>query len=179
VLNGVPTAKKYYGGYETRLFKRAGEFIDANDRAKALSNLYRLFVLNCAIRNGDAHLKNFGITYSDVQGGASLAPIYDLITTTACIHSDVMALSLEGSKKWPDNRRLIKQGQNPRGSRDYLHQEDFWRDGGRDRGRLQRGRRYFNEKSKYPDIGDKILSAWSAGVNDSLGLGGAGMKLAS
>jgi len=34
----------------------------------ALERLFRLFVLNCALRNGDAHLKNFGIIYDDVVG---------------------------------------------------------------------------------------------------------------
>ena len=111
VLNGLPASRKYDGGYETKLFGRTRQFIRAMDRAEALTDLFRLFVLNCAIRNGDAHLKNFGIIYSDVEGVAQLAPVYDLITTTAYIPADVMALTLEGSKKWPDRRALIRLGQ--------------------------------------------------------------------
>lgn len=30
------------------------------------------------LRNGDAHLKNFGVVYDDVLGEARLAPVYDL-----------------------------------------------------------------------------------------------------
>jgi serine/threonine-protein kinase HipA len=173
VLNGLPTASKYDGGYETRLFKRAGEFIRTPERPKALSDLFRLFVLNCAIRNGDAHLKNFGITYADVQGGAHLAPVYDLITTTAYISGDVMALSLEGSKKWPNSRTLIKLGQTRADlglgmiKRTFEEAADAIAVVSKD---LEK---HFKNESKHPEIGERILSAWRAGVLGSLGLGGS------
>jgi serine/threonine-protein kinase HipA len=67
VLNGLPATEKYKGGYEMRLFKRAREFVDIRELKRALEDLFKLFVLNCAIRNGDAHLKNFGIVYTDVN----------------------------------------------------------------------------------------------------------------
>jgi serine/threonine-protein kinase HipA len=172
VLNGLPTANKYDGGYETRLFKRTREFIPAADRGQALTDLFRLFVLNCAIRNGDAHLKNFGIIYSDVQGAAQLAPIYDLITTTAYIPADVMALTLEGSQNWPDRRRLIKLGQTRADlgaafiSRIFEETADAISDVSSE------VETYFKEKSKHPGIGELMLSAWRSGVQESLGLGG-------
>jgi serine/threonine-protein kinase HipA len=173
VLNGLPTASKYEGGYETRLFKRASEFIRTPERPKALSDLFKLFVLNCAIRNGDAHLKNFGITYSDVQGAAHLAPIYDLITTTAYIPGDVMALSLEGSKKWPDSRRLIKLGQTRADLGLGMIKRVFEEAADAIAGVSKDVEKYFKNKSKHPEIGERILSAWRAGVLESLGLGGS------
>ena len=172
VLNGLSTANKYDGGYETRLFKRTGEFIRAADRYRALTDLFRLFVLNCAIRNGDAHLKNFGITYSDIHGAAQLAPIYDLITTTAYIPTDVMALTLEGSKKWPDRRKLVKLGQTRADlgatliSRIFEETADAISDVSSDM------KKYFKKKSKHRGVGELMLSAWRSGVQDSLGLGG-------
>jgi serine/threonine-protein kinase HipA len=131
-----------------------------------------LFVLNCAIRNGDAHLKNFAIIYSDVQGAAQLAPVYDVLTTTAYIPADVMALTLEGSKKWPDRRTLIKLGQTRADlgatfiSRIFEETADAIADVGPE---LEK---YFKEKSKLPEIGERILAAWRSGVGESLGLGG-------
>jgi serine/threonine-protein kinase HipA len=172
VLNGLSTANKYDGGYETRLFKRTSEFIRAADRANALTDLFRLFVLNCAIRNGDAHLKNFGIIYIDVQGAAHLAPVYDLITTTAYIPTDVMALTLEGSKKWPDRRKLIKLGQTRADlgatfiSRIFEETADVISDVSSE------VEKYFKEKSKHPNVGELMLSAWRSGVQESLGPGG-------
>jgi serine/threonine-protein kinase HipA len=168
VLNGLPASSKYDGGYETRLFRRTREFIRATDRAKALTDLFRLFVLNCAIRNGDAHLKNFGIIYSDVQGSAQLAPIYDLITTTAYIPTDVMALTLEGSRKWPERRKLIKLGQTRADlgatfiSRIFEETADAISDVSSE------VEKYFKKTSKHPDIGDRMLSAWRSGVQESL-----------
>jgi len=44
--------------------------------------LFTLIALNCALHNGDAHLKNFGVVYDGVQGAARLAPVYDLVTTS-------------------------------------------------------------------------------------------------
>jgi serine/threonine-protein kinase HipA len=171
VLNGLSTANKYDGGYETRLFKRVGEFIRAADCPKALTDLFRLFVLNCAIRNGDAYLKNFGNIYSDVQGAAQLAPIYDLITTTPYVRTDVMALTLDGSKKWPDRRKLIRLGQTRADlgakliSRIFEQTEDAISDVFREVGT------YFREKSEHPNMGELMRSAWRSGVRESLGLG--------
>jgi len=171
VLNGLSTANKYDGGYETRLFRRAREFIRAVDRSEALADLFRLFVLNCAIRNGDAHLKNFGIVYSDIHGAARLAPIYDLMTTTAYIPTDVMALTLEGSKKWPDRRTLLRLGQTRADlgaaaiSRIFEATADAISDVSPE------VETYFKERSKHPKIGKLMLSAWRSGVHESLGLG--------
>ena len=74
VLNALGTADKYKGGYETRVFRRLREFVAPAEAARSLEDLFRLFLLNCAIRNGDAHLKNFGIIYEHVDGPAKLAP---------------------------------------------------------------------------------------------------------
>jgi len=52
------------------------------------------------LRNGDGHLKNFGVLYPSPFGEVTLAPVYDLVTTTACIKKDIPALSIAGTKKW-------------------------------------------------------------------------------
>jgi serine/threonine-protein kinase HipA len=111
VLNGVPTTEKYNGGYETRLFKRAREFIDPAGLRNALEDLFKLFILNCALRNGGAHLKNFGVIYEDVTGPARLAPVYDLVSTVPYLPKDGMALTLNGSTDWPDRKALVRLGQ--------------------------------------------------------------------
>jgi len=59
--------------------------------------LFTLIALNCAIRNGDAHLKNFGVLYDSVRGDAHLPPVYDLVTTTVYLPRDQMALTLNGT----------------------------------------------------------------------------------
>lgn len=110
VLNGVGTANKYDGGYETRLFDRLKDFVTPEMAVQECEKLFVLFVLNCTLRNGDAHLKNFALLYENVAGRPSLAPVYDIVTTTAYIEKDKLALSLDGTTRWPNGRRLERLG---------------------------------------------------------------------
>jgi len=108
VLNGRRTDQKYSGSYETRVLRRFQQFANSPTVAEESLQLFRLIVFNCAIRNGDAHLKNFGVIYDNVQGAAHLAPAYDLVTTTAYIPKDRMALTLNGSTEWPSGKDLVR-----------------------------------------------------------------------
>lgn len=108
VLNGRRTDQKYSGSYETRVLRRFQQFANSPTVAEESLQLFRLIVFNCAIRNGDAHLKNFGVVYDAVQGAAHLAPAYDLVTTTAYIPKDRMALTLNGSTEWPSGKELVR-----------------------------------------------------------------------
>jgi hypothetical protein len=67
--------------------------------------------LNCGLRNGDAHLKNFAIVYDDVLGEARLAPVYDLVTTAVYLPYDSIALTMNGTNKWPSSKELRKLGE--------------------------------------------------------------------
>ena len=58
------------------------------------------------VRNGDAHLKNFGVLYASPLDTVTLAPVYDVVTTTAYVRKDVPALSLAGTKKWWPRKML-------------------------------------------------------------------------
>jgi len=61
--------------------KRFQQFAESPHLIEDLEKLFTLIAINCGLRNGDAHLKNFGIVYDDVLGVARLAPVYDLVTT--------------------------------------------------------------------------------------------------
>jgi serine/threonine-protein kinase HipA len=62
----------------------------------------------CAIENGDAHLKNFSVLYAQPEGEITLAPAYDLISTSLYMPRDKLALTMNDSKDYPDRARLIK-----------------------------------------------------------------------
>src|SRR5579863_1826461 len=111
VLNARRTDEKYRGSYETSILKRFGQFANSSQVTEGLERLFTLIALNCAVRNGDAHLKNFGIVYDDVQGEARLAPVYDVVTTTVYLPKDSMALTLNGSTRWPTAKELQKLGE--------------------------------------------------------------------
>jgi serine/threonine-protein kinase HipA len=170
VLNALGTADKYKGGYETRVFRRLRELaVPAEaEAAGSLEDLFRLFLLNCAIRNGDAHLKNFGIVYEHVDGPAKLAPIYDLVTTWAYLPNDPMALTLDGSTRWPDRKSLIRLARTRADLSESKVAAHMEATADAMASVVPQVRTYF--ASQRSEIGARMLEAWEAGVRDSLGL---------
>lgn len=98
-LHGVGTAQKYGSSYE-RVAKTIRNFVSAGEQLRAREQFFATLLLSVMLRNGDAHLKNFGVLYGSAGTTVSLAPVYDIVTTIAYINKDVPALSLAGTKKW-------------------------------------------------------------------------------
>lgn len=169
VLNAKAADRKYEGGAETAIFKRIKEFVHHDLQGSALVDAFSLFALNCALRNGDAHLKNWGVVYEDADSPVRLAPVYDVVTTKAYVPVDDMALTVNGTKRWLDPKKLTLLGQ----TRAYLHKQEVSRIFERVADALSDQSKalgqYFNQ-SPHPEVGEKMLSAWSEGVRDSLGL---------
>lgn len=109
VLSGYGTTDKYRGSYEA-VVKRVGEFVSAECLREAKESFFRSLVVSCALRNGDAHLKNFGVLYEDSESTVRLAPTYDIVTTTVYIKKDTLALTLGGTKRFPEAKRLVDFG---------------------------------------------------------------------
>ncbi len=105
-LNGVGTEEKYDSSYE-RLAKRISDFVSPEHRGEALEEFFRSLAVSCALRNGDAHLKNFGVLYEDANKPVRFAPAYDIVTTTPYIKGDSLALTLDGSKSFPKAKKLV------------------------------------------------------------------------
>lgn len=168
VLNALGTREKYEGSYETRVFKRLRDYMDPIELPAAAEQLFKLFVLNCAIRNGDAHLKNFGIVYDDVNGVTRLAPVYDIVNTTAYIPPDLMALTLEGSKSWPDRAKLTRLGQMRAGlSLPRIEAAiEAVADALADTAPMMA--KYFKDSTF--DVGVRVRNAWETGIRETLEL---------
>src|ERR1700681_3101852 len=168
VLNARRTDEKYRGSYETSVMKRFGQFANSTHVGEDMEKLFVLIVLNCALRNGDAHLKNFGIVYDDVQGEARLAPVYDLVTTSAYLPRDSMALTLNGTTKWASTKELQRLGETRMGGtpsrvRQVLERiEAAIADTSKD---LQA---YIKAHAEFMEIGNRMLQQWEEGVALSL-----------
>ena len=104
-LQALGAAKKYTGSYE-RVAKSIGDFVSGNHLMEARKQFFSTLVLSVMMRNGDAHLKNFGVLYAAPTDAVQLAPVYDLVTTSAYIAKDVPALTLAGTKKWWPRKML-------------------------------------------------------------------------
>jgi serine/threonine-protein kinase HipA len=109
-LLGVTNADKYEGSHE--VVARA----ILNNATPALlgDSLQRYFaslVLSVVLRNGDAHLKNYGLLYTDPgTDDCRLSPLYDIVCTTIYIEKDRLALSLAKDRNWPDRATLSEFG---------------------------------------------------------------------
>jgi serine/threonine-protein kinase HipA len=163
VLNARRTDEKYRGNYESSVMKRFQQFANSSDVLADLEKLFTLIALNCALRNGDAHLKNFGIVYDDVLGQAHLAPVYDLVTTAIYLPKDSLALTLNGTTQWPDAKALRRLGETrmsgtPAKVRQILE-------------RISEAlsqteidlRSYIKEHSEFKNVGERMLQEWEKG----------------
>jgi len=111
---------KYVGSYET-----IPKVIEAYCGSNAIDSKWRFFeyfVASCMMRNGDAHMKNFGLLYKspDDPVGARLSPMYDVVTTsvydienqkTGTLTQDrELALKFNNTRRYPDRQHLIAFG---------------------------------------------------------------------
>ena len=75
VLNGWPSKAKYDGSYEGAA-RQIKAFVSPQLLGSALEAFFKIVALSAGLKNGDAHLKNFGVLYEDCAERSSvrLAP---------------------------------------------------------------------------------------------------------
>ena len=168
VLNARRTDQKYSGSYETSILKRFQQFANSPHVHSDLDRLFTLIALNCALRNGDAHLKNFGIVYDDVLGEARLAPVYDLVTTSVYLPRDSMALTLNGSTRWPAAKELQRLGEARCGGTPSQVRDILGLIAEAIRSTSAEVRAHMKEHPDFADIGERMLQEWEEGAAHSL-----------
>ncbi|MFN0303313.1 MAG: type II toxin-antitoxin system HipA family toxin [Burkholderiales bacterium] len=110
VLNAMRAAGRYDSSYEM-IARRITQYVSGDQLAQALEQFFMMVALSCAIGNGDAHLKNFGLLYSDPEASVWLAPAFDMVSTRVYMPRDSMALNLQESKGFPTQAALLKFAQ--------------------------------------------------------------------
>jgi serine/threonine-protein kinase HipA len=118
---------KYRGNYEG-----IAKLIGQQCLSDAVQQKYRFFeqlALSVMVRNGDAHLKNFGLLYSEPSDKASirLSPLFDVVTTAAYDHESsssgrmvadrTLALKLNKTKNYPTRQEMLDFGRSHCGVR--------------------------------------------------------------
>lgn len=99
-LAGFSAREKYKTSY-TYISKLIAAFASSAYVTSSLQALFDMVALSCLVGNGDAHLKNFGMLYTDpTSTDCRLAPAFDIVNTTAYIPEDVLALDLCGFKSF-------------------------------------------------------------------------------
>ncbi len=107
VLLGKNRDQKYSGSYE-----QIAKIIYAvsTDKVYSMEQFYKTVVMSYLLKNGDAHLKNFGILYDNQFQNINFAPAYDVVNTTTYIHRDKPALTMFGKKVWWGKNELVRFG---------------------------------------------------------------------
>ncbi|MFZ4536112.1 type II toxin-antitoxin system HipA family toxin [Propionivibrio sp.] len=107
-LQGNDPESKYDGSLEN-IAARLKDYVPPKHFFENATRLFKLLLLNYAIHNADAHLKNFALTYTSLADVA-LAPVYDILTVTAfpTYATNIPGLTLEGKKVWACGKSLHK-----------------------------------------------------------------------
>lgn len=109
-LTGRQNAEKYDGSYEIAA-KVIDTFVSPAYKTNSLREFFKSVVLSVAVRNGDAHLKNFGLLYTTPQtDDVRLSPLYDIVNTTSYLEKDILALKMAKTKSWPARKTLVEFG---------------------------------------------------------------------
>lgn len=121
VLMNRPAREKYQGSYEG-IAKAIQLYCADGDPLRQLQSFYEYVCLIVMTRNGDGHLKNFGLLYAHPGDRTSirLAPLFDVVTTSIYAISEsaagitkydrTLALSLAKSRQYPDRATLLDFG---------------------------------------------------------------------
>jgi len=167
VLNGKTASQKYDGSYEG-IAKRIKDFVSPQQVRPALESFFKALALSCALKNGDAHLKNFGVLYDHTESTVRLSPIYDLVTTTAYNCADILALTLGGTKRWPKAKALMAFARTHCNLTDARARELM---GDVAQGVLRavnEATLYMHNNASFRDVGAVMLTQWKQGLNLSI-----------
>ncbi len=162
-LQALGTRDKYAGSYE-RVAKTITSFTKGEQLIKARRQYFATLVLSSMVRNGDAHLKNFGILYPKTDAPAAISPVYDIVTTTAYIRKDTPALTIEGRKIWWPPKILEKFAQSSLGMpikevRQIMEQvADAVMETRQDLAS------YIGDHPEFEEIGGRMMNIWMEGV---------------
>lgn len=112
-LQGKLKDDKYSGTYRD-LYKTLMDFSSPAYKLETKESFFRQLVLVNMLRNGDAHLKNFGIVFDpdDINNSRKISPAYDIVCTTPYLRGDTLALfsPISKNKHWMCRDEIVSFG---------------------------------------------------------------------
>lgn len=166
VLQGLGADAKYDSACE-RVVRSINHYVSPKHRPAAREIFFQSVLLCVALRNGDGHLKNYGVLYEDpTQDDTRLAPIYDVVTTTAYLPRDIPALTLGGSKKWWQAKALQAFGIAHCGISTGRIREIFDRVTNAVTQTRQEVIRYAKDHPEFRETGTRMTAEWEKGLLD-------------
>lgn len=153
---------KYQGSYE-QVSKIILQF--CTNKTDSLEQFFKTLLMSYLLKNGDAHLKNFGLLFNKDFTLIEFAPAYDIVTTTAYIFKDRPALTLDGKKVWPAKEALLNFAQkhcllSKKGALNAYNQcicslEES----------MQKLKEYIEVNPHFEKVGNRMYDSWSLSLS--------------
>lgn len=165
-LKGIDPIEKYRSSLE-EVARLLTTYVTPQNAPDSALRLFKLWCLNYALRNADAHLKNYALTYTS-RADVALAPVYDIVTVTAYpqFADDVPALTLAGRKVWRVGKALQQAG----AGRLSLSMNQMSQCVGDVAAAIEATapdvREYANDYPEFREVAKRLLAAWEVGVLD-------------
>ena len=163
VLMGKNRDEKYSGSYEA-IAKVI--YTVTTDKSLSMQSLYKTIVMSYLLKNGDAHLKNFGVLYDKDFKNISFSPAYDIVNTCVYLYRDRPALTMFGQKSWFGKKELLKFGlqrcylSNSQAKEFYEECIDALKES------IKELELYIQINSDFKDIGSKMLDTWKLSLDE-------------
>ena len=162
-LLGKNKEEKYSGSYE-QIAKVI--YSISTEKLESMRSLYKVIVMNYLLKNGDAHLKNFGILYNDNFSKIWFAPAYDIVNTQVYFYNDKPALTLQGKKLWLGKKELLKFGEKDcylsKGEAKSIYDEciDVLKES------IEELKEYIKKNNSFKDVGIKMIDTWTLSLSE-------------
>jgi len=154
---------KYDGSYE-QIAKVISQY--TSNKKESLEEYYKIVVMNYLLKNGDAHLKNFGLLFRSDFSKIYLSPAYDIVNTTSYIHKDKPALTLQGRKLWYAKDELISFGIKSclLSKKEANNIYEICIDGLKDT--IQDIKKYIKSNKDFENIGNKMIDSFETSLQN-------------
>ena len=162
-LLGKNKEEKYSGSYE-QIAKAI--YSISTEKLESMRSLYKVIVMNYLLKNGDAHLKNFGILYNDDFSKICFAPAYDVVNTQVYFYNDKPALTLQGKKLWVGKKELVKFGEKDcylsKSEAKSIYDEciDVLKES------IEELKKYIKKNNSFKDVGTKMIDIWTLSLSE-------------
>ena len=162
-LLGKNRDEKYSGSYEA---VAKVVYTITTDKIASIKNLFKIIVMNYLLKNGDAHLKNFGILYDREVENIWLSPAYDIVNTVVYIYKDRPALTMFGKKIWFGKKELVKFGIQHcyLSSKDANNVYESCKDALIQS--IDDVHLYIKENKDFQEIGTKLIDIWTLSLDE-------------
>lgn len=111
---GLPSDHKFMSSVEN-IVRSIKNYCSKSETADSLRRFFIQYAASSILRNGDAHLKNFGLLTTP-SGVTALSPAYDMVSMSVYAPTengralDHMALMFNGTKRWLQSKEMTMLG---------------------------------------------------------------------